>query len=62
MSTDDLMGQIQSFMSSDVAYKILISDYMPELRYFLHRYDLLESSYVSIFDELQTIKHVEQKA
>ncbi|KXT62831.1 accessory Sec system protein Asp1 [Lactococcus sp. DD01] len=62
MSTDDLMGQIQSFMSSNVDYKILISDYMPELRYFLHRYDLLESNYVSIFDELQTIKHVEQKS
>ncbi|WP_270231703.1 accessory Sec system protein Asp1 [Lactococcus formosensis] len=61
MSTDDLMGQIQSFMSSDVDYKILISDYMPELRYFLHRYDLLESNYVSIFDELQTIEDVQQK-
>ena len=62
LSTDDLMGQIQSFMSSDIEYKILISDYMPELRYFLHRYDLLESNYVSIFDELQTNEHVEQKS
>lgn len=53
VSTDDLIGPIQSFQASQESYRIVVSDYLPHLRYFLHRFDLLESEYVSLFDQLQ---------
>ncbi|MDT2887980.1 accessory Sec system protein Asp1 [Lactococcus lactis] len=53
LSTDDLIGKIQAFISSDTEYRVIIKDYKPALRYFLHRYDLFEANYISIFDELQ---------
>lgn len=52
-STDDLIGSIQSFHASQESYRIVVSDYLPHLRYFLHRFGLLESEYVSLFDQLQ---------
>jgi accessory secretory protein Asp1 len=60
LSTDDLVGQIRAVMDSDEAYKILMSDYIPNLRYFLHRYDLLEAQYENIFDHLQGFEGLEQ--
>ncbi|MDG4969782.1 accessory Sec system protein Asp1 [Lactococcus lactis] len=60
--TDDLIGPIRSFILSEEKYQILVSDYVPNLRYFLHRFDLLESNYFSIFDELQGFYGMEQKA
>lgn len=53
VSTDDLIGPIQSFHASQESYRIVVSDYLPHLRYFLHRFGLLESEYVSLFDQLQ---------
>lgn len=53
VSTDDLIGQIQSFYDLEENYRIVVSDYLPNLRYFLHRFGLLESDYVSLFDQLQ---------
>lgn len=53
LSNDDLMGQIQAYQESNEPYQIIIRDYIPSLRYFLHRYNLLESNYQSIFDYLQ---------
>lgn len=60
-SVDDLIGQIRSFILLKKSYRILVSDYIPNLRYFLHRFDLLESNYLSIFDELQGFKDKNQK-
>lgn len=53
LSNDDLMGQIQAYQESGEPYQIIIRDYIPSLRYFLHHYNLLESNYKSVFDYLQ---------
>lgn len=60
ISTDDLIGPIQAFQSSKEPYRIIIRDYLPNLRYFLHRFGLLESEYVSLFDRLQGFEGREQ--
>ncbi|OTP24837.1 accessory Sec system protein Asp1 [Enterococcus mundtii] len=60
LETDDLIGQIRSFMSSKIDYQVLISDYIPHLRYFLHRHGLLECHYHNVFDELQGFLSAEQ--
>lgn len=60
-STDDLIGLIRSLHSVNEAYRIVICDYLPHLRYFLHRFGLLESDYVSVFDHLQGFKDKGQK-
>lgn len=62
LSTDDLVGQIRSFIDSKYDYQVLISEYMPHLRYFLHRYGLLECHYHSLFDELQGVLEFEQSS
>ena len=62
VSTDDLIGPIQSFHASQESYRIVVSDYLPHLRYFLHRFGLLESEYVSLFDQLQGFKGEFQEA
>lgn len=62
MTTDDFIGPIKSFMGSAIDYQVIVSDYMPELRYFLHRHDLLESQTYSLFDALQGSLDEEQKA
>lgn len=60
LMTDDLIGQIRSFVDSEYHYQVLISEYIPNLRYFLHRYGLLECQYHSVFDELQGFLELEQ--
>lgn len=61
MATDDMIGPVKSFMKSKQDYQVLISDYLPELRYFLHRYGLLECQYISLFDELQSVEDDNQR-
>lgn len=60
-SIDDLIGQVRAVMDSGASYQLLISEYLPNLRYFLHRYDLLEARYESLFDELQGFELLEQE-
>lgn len=60
ISTDDLIGPIQAFQNSKEPYRIIVRDYLPNLRYFLHRFGLLESDYVSLFDRLQGFEGREQ--
>lgn len=62
VSMDDLIGPIQSFYNLQADYRIVVSDYLPQLRYFLHRFGLLESNYVSLFDKLQGFEECLQKA
>lgn len=61
LSNDDLMGQIQAYQESGEPYQIIIRDYIPSLRYFLHHYNLLESNYKSVFDYLQGSQNFEQR-
>lgn len=53
VSTDDLIGPMRALQSSGEAFRIIVTEYLPNLRYFLHRFGLLESDTVSIFDRLQ---------
>ena len=62
LSTDDLTGQIKAFMETDKDYNVVIMDYNPELQYFLHQLDLLESNTVSIYDNLQLNQPIDQKS
>lgn len=61
LSSDDLMGQIKSYVSGKDSYSVLIPHYIPYLRYFLHKYDLLESQYTNVFDIIQGTVGMEQK-
>lgn len=62
LSTDDLTGQIKAFMEVDNDYSVVIMDYNPELHYFLHQLDLLESNTVSLYDRLQLNQPIDQRA
>ncbi|HEM3561740.1 TPA: accessory Sec system protein Asp1 [Streptococcus suis] len=55
MTFDDTINQIRMFQHANEKASILILNYMPHLRYFAHRYDLLEVPTWSVFDEIQDI-------
>lgn len=61
MSADDLIGKIRVFKEYNKEYNVIIGDYLPNLRSFLHRYGLLESNYQSTFDILQGFTDSQQK-
>lgn len=52
---DDTINQLRIFQDAGIERLIIIPHYSPQLRYFLHRQDLLETDYISVFDELQGI-------
>ena len=43
--------------SNNVDYQLIVLNFSPYLRTFLHRYDLYESHYWSVFDEIQGVGH-----
>lgn len=59
---DDMSNHIKSMIQTKFKYKVIIFDYMYELRYFLHNRDLLESDYISLFDKLQGFENQSQVA
>lgn len=52
---DDTINQIRVFQETETPAKLVILQYFPQLRYFLHRQDLFETPYSSIFDDIQQI-------
>ena len=52
---DDTINQVRIFQEVGIDRKLVIPHYAPQLRYFLHRQDLLETDYLSIFDDIQGV-------
>lgn len=52
---DDAINQLKMFQQADQDVKLLNIGYMPSLRSFLHRQEIDNLKYFSIFDELQAI-------
>lgn len=55
MRFDDTVNQLKMFLKAEESSSLLILNYQPQLRYFLHKQDLLGSTYWSFFDEIQNI-------
>ncbi len=49
-----LMGM---HLENDLDYQLIVLNHAPNLRTFLHRYDLYETKYSSVFDEIQGFSH-----
>lgn len=58
---DDSISQLRMFYANQEKCQLLLLNYMPNLRYYTHRYDLLEIPTWSAFDEMQGIEEVSQK-
>lgn len=58
---DDTINQVRMFKDHGDDAELVILNYYPQLRYFLHRQDILETSYVSIFDIIQNINTKDMK-
>ncbi|MBM7636168.1 accessory Sec system protein Asp1 [Streptococcus saliviloxodontae] len=55
MTFDDTINQLKMFRQSKEAAQLLILNYQPQLRYFLHKQDILGTDYWSFFDDIQNI-------
>ncbi|MEY8443780.1 accessory Sec system protein Asp1 [Lactococcus ileimucosae] len=56
MQFDDTVNHIKMFEHVHEPTQLLILNYSPQLRYYLHKQGLLTSSYWSFFDDIQNIK------
>ena len=52
---DDTINQVRIFQEAGMDRILLLPHYSPQLRYFLHRQDLLETDVLSVFDDLQGV-------
>lgn len=59
---DDMISLISMHKKNGRKYKLLVLNYSPNLRLFLHRHDLFESDYWSVFDVLQNAPNTLPKA
>ncbi|RIM83603.1 accessory Sec system protein Asp1 [Staphylococcus xylosus] len=53
---DDMISLMNMHSKNQEPFKMLILNYSPDLRMFLHRYDLFEANYWSLFDDIQGFK------
>lgn len=53
--TDDTINHVRLVRQSGQPYQLVIPNYTPQLRYYMHRLELLESQFVSIFDIIQDL-------
>ncbi|MBF0778472.1 accessory Sec system protein Asp1 [Streptococcus cuniculi] len=58
MSFDDTVNQLKMFQNAAEASCLVLLNYQPQLRYFLHKQDLLDTPYWSFFDDIQTVSRV----
>ncbi len=55
---DDSINQLRMFHTVGEACQLLVLNYRPNLRYYCHRYDLLEVDTWSVFDDIQGIGQI----
>ncbi|MEQ9763915.1 accessory Sec system protein Asp1 [Streptococcus sp. ZJ151] len=58
LSFNDTINHLRMFKATEAETQLTIFNYAPNLRYFLHEYDLYETPYWSLFDYLQDIEDV----
>ena len=58
---DDAIHQIRIFQTEEREVQLLLLAYMPHARYFLHRQDIFEAAYYSVFDAIQGIETREMR-
>lgn len=52
---DDSINQLRMFEHAGVSATMIVLNYMPNLRYFTHRYDLMAIPRISLFDHIQGV-------
>lgn len=55
MTFDDTVNQIKMFHQAEEEVGLLVLNYQPQFRYYLHKQDLLQNPYWSFFDDIQNI-------
>lgn len=53
---DDTIHQVKMFQEAQEEVGLLLLSYQPQLRYFLHKQDLLSIPYWSFFDQIQQVR------
>ncbi|HEC2157898.1 accessory Sec system protein Asp1 [Staphylococcus delphini] len=54
---DDLISLMGMHLKNKVPFEMTVLNYMPDLRTFLHRHELFEATYWSLFDHIQGFTH-----
>lgn len=62
MAFDDTINQVKLFREDMTQVALLVLNYQPQLRYFLHQQDLLGLQYWSFFDDIQNSHDRQTKA
>lgn len=59
---DDMISLMNMHVENNIEITFIVLNYIPDLRTFLHRHNLFEVSYTSLFDEIQGFHHSTPKA
>ncbi|KIR10375.1 accessory Sec system glycosyltransferase Asp1, partial [Staphylococcus gallinarum] len=54
---DDMISLMSMHHQNEQPFQLLVLNYTPNLRTFLHRYELFDAAYWSVFDEIQGFTH-----
>ncbi|UXS21900.1 accessory Sec system protein Asp1 [Staphylococcus delphini] len=54
---DDLISLMGMHLKNEAPFEIVLLNYVPDLRTFLHRHELFEAPYWSLFDHIQGFAH-----
>lgn len=55
MTFDDTVNQLKMFHQAEEEVRLLVLNYQPQFRYYLHKQGLLQTPYWSFFDDIQNI-------
>lgn len=59
---DDMISLMSMHHQNEQPFQLIVLNYKPNLRTFLHRYELFDGTYWSVFDEIQGFQHATPKA
>lgn len=59
---DDMISLMSMHHQNEQPFQLIVLNYKPNLRTFLHRYELFDTTYWSVFDEIQGFQHATPKA
>lgn len=59
MTFDDTVNQIKMFHQAEEEVRLMVFNYQPQFRYYLHKQGLLQTRYWSFFDDIQNISRLD---
>ncbi|SDB46390.1 accessory secretory protein Asp1 [Streptococcus henryi] len=58
---DDISSHFERFSSAGEKCQLIVNNYEPQLRYFMHRLEILERNFINVFDIIQDLNTIKKE-